>query len=230
MSQTRNALITGGSRGFGLSLASRLVSDGWRVTITGRDPHRLDAAVAALGETVTAVPGDMVDPAHRRALAAAFGGKGLHLLVNNASTLGPTPLRPISALDEESMLEAFRTNVVGPAALTSLLLPELQTTGGTVVNVSSDAAVEAYEGWGIYGLTKAALDHATAVAAVENPAIRFFAFDPGDMRTDMHQAAFPDEDISDRPHPDTVVPALLALLASDATSGRYRAADLQVVA
>ena len=216
------ALITGASRGLGRALANALADRGWRLVIDARDPGDL---AAALPEAVV-VAGDVTDPRHRDALAAAVDTLGrLDLLVNNASDLGPSPLPSLSRYPLEPLRRVYETDVVAPLALTQLLLAELRASGGTVVNVSSDAAVEAYPGWGGYGPAKAALDHVSAVLAVEEPELRVYAVDPGDMRTEMHQAAFPGEDISDRPDPEAVVPALLRLFDERPPSGRYRAAD-----
>jgi NAD(P)-dependent dehydrogenase (short-subunit alcohol dehydrogenase family) len=224
------ALITGGSRGFGQALARQLDARGWQLVLDGRDAATLRSAVAELPNgRVTPVVGDVADPAHRVDLVAAVRRHGrLDLLVNNASALGGSPLPTLAALAPSTFEQVLRTNVVAPVALARACLPLLRATGGAVVSLSSDAAVEAYPGWGAYGASKAALDHATAVLAVEEPAVRAYAFDPGDLRTDLHQAAFPGEDISDRPLPATVVPALLHLLDTRPPSGRYRAADLLV--
>jgi NAD(P)-dependent dehydrogenase (short-subunit alcohol dehydrogenase family) len=221
------ALVTGASRGLGRALATTLSERGWRLVLDGRDTARLTAAAASLPhpELVTAVPGDVADPQHRAALAGAVGPR-LDLLVNNASDLGPSPLPPLAELDADEFRRVLTVNAVAPLALVQAVLPALRSARGTVVNISSDAAVEAYAGWGGYGASKAALDQLTAVLAVEHPELRVYAVDPGDMATDMHQAAFPGEDISDRPAPETVVPALLALLDGDRPSDRYRAADL----
>ena len=175
------------------------------------------------------VPGDVTDPAHRRELAetaARLGGADL--LVNNASTLGASPQPALADLDHDVLDDVLFTNVVAPHALTRELLPQLLEHRGTVLNISSDAAVEAYEGWGAYGASKAALDHLTRILAAELPALRVYAVDPGDMRTRMHQDAFPGEDIYDRPEPATVVPHLLALIGGRMPSGRYRAAEIRV--
>lgn len=224
---TRTALITGASRGLGHALATALAARGWRLVVDGRDAARLDIAVAAFPhpDRVTAVPGDVTDPRHRAALAAAVG-PGLDLLVNNASELGPSPLPSLAELTADDLRRVLEVNLVAPLGVVQAVLPALRATGGTIVDISSDAAVEAYAGWGGYGASKAALDQLTAVLAVENPELRVYAVDPGDMATDMHQAAFPGEDISDRPAPETVVPSLLALLDGERPSGRYRAADL----
>ena len=224
---TRTALVTGASRGLGRALTTALAARGWRVVLDGRDADRLAAAVAALPrpDLVTAVPGDVSDPRHRVALSEATGPR-LDLLVNNASDLGPSPLPPLADLPPEELLRVLTVNTVAPLALVQAVLPALRSARGTVVNVSSDAAVEPYAGWGGYGASKAALDQLTAVLAVEHADLRIYAVDPGDMATDMHQAAFPGEDISDRPAPATVVPALLALLDGGLPSGRYRATDL----
>ena len=223
----RTALVTGASRGLGRALSAALADRGWRLVLDGRDAERLATAVAALPhpELVTAVPGDVADPQHRAALAEAVGPR-LDLLVNNASNLGPSPLPQLADLPPEEFLRVLTVNTVAPLALVQAVLPALRLAHGTVVDISSDAAVQAYAGWGGYGASKAALDQVTAVLAVEHPELRVFAVDPGDMATDMHQSAFPGEDISDRPAPETVVPALFALLDGDRPSGRYRAADL----
>jgi NAD(P)-dependent dehydrogenase (short-subunit alcohol dehydrogenase family) len=224
---TRTALVTGASRGLGRALTGALVDRGWRLVVDGRDAARLSAAVGTLRrpELVTAVPGDVADPAHRVALATAVGPR-LDLLVNNASELGPSPLPKLADLDPGDLQRILTVNAVAPLALVQAVLPALRAAHGSVVDISSDAAVEAYAGWGGYGASKAAFDQLTAVLAVEEPELRVFAVDPGDMATDMHQAAFPGEDISDRPAPETVIPALLALLDGDLPNGRYRAADL----
>src|SRR4051794_7074079 len=224
---TQTALLTGASKGLGRALATALNDRGWRLVVDGRDAARLTSAVAGLPrpDLVTAVAGDVADPAHRAALAAATGDR-LDLLVNNASELGPSPLPRLADLHPQELERILRINAVAPLALTQLLLPALRRTGGRVLNISSDAAVEAYAGWGGYGASKAALDQLAAVLGVEHPELRVYAVDPGDMATDMHQAAFPGEDISDRPAPETAVPSLLALVDGDLPSGRYRAADL----
>ena len=223
------ALITGGSSGLGRALAHALATEGWRVIVDGRDAGRLSTSVRHPG--ILAVPGDVTNDWHRGALAAAVEREGrLDLLVHNASTLGPTPLPRLAAVTVEDLDLVWRTNVAAPLALTVDLLPALVASRGALVSISSDAGVEHYEGWGLYGASKAALDHLTLTAGAENPEIAAYAVDPGDMRTPMHQDAFPGEDISDRPLPDTVVPHLLALLAARPRSGRYRAADAPVAA
>lgn len=220
------ALITGGSAGLGLALTRDLAADGWHVVVDGRDATRLQEAVGSLPGTITQVAGDVTDPAHRAALAAAVATSGrLDLLVHNASTLGPTPLPPLAEVDPDGLDDVWHTNVAAPLALTQLVLPALRASGGVLVGISSDAAVEHYEGWGAYAASKAALDHVTLTLGVENPQVAAYAIDPGDMRTAMHQAAFPGEDISDRPLPETVVPAIRALIRERPASGRYRAAD-----
>ena len=223
------ALITGASQGFGRAIAGALAARGWRLVIDARRRERLDPTAAALASTteVVAITGDIADDEHRAALVAAVEGFGrLDLLVNNASTLGVSPLPPLATMDIDVLRQVFETNVVAPLALTQCLLPELRDSGGTVVNVTSDAGVEPYEGWGGYGSSKAALEHLSAILAVEEPTLRVLWVDPGDMRTEMHQDAFPGEDISDRPLPDVVIPQLIALLDSDAPSGRYRLAEV----
>jgi NAD(P)-dependent dehydrogenase (short-subunit alcohol dehydrogenase family) len=225
MNDIRTALITGGSRGLGRALARALTDRGWRVVIDSRDADRLRPAAQALG--TEAIAGDVADPAHRVALAAAVGPR-LDLLVNNASVLGP-PQPTLEHYPLDVLAEVYRVNTFAPLALCQLLLPALRAANGRIVNVSSDAAVEAYPGWGGYGSAKAALDQLSAVLGTEHPELRVYAVDPGDMATAMHQAAFPGEDISDRPSPESVVPALLELIEHDLPSGRYRAAELVAV-
>ncbi|MFB9312124.1 SDR family NAD(P)-dependent oxidoreductase [Nocardioides plantarum] len=217
------ALITGGSAGLGRALVHSLSREGWTVVTDGRDPARLAAAVAGL-EAVVPVAGDVADPAHRADLAREVGWLGrLDLLVHNASTLGPLPLRPLRETTTDDLLETWLVDAAAPVALTALVLPQLRAAGGVVVALSSDAAVEHYETWGPYAAGKAALDRLVLTMGVEE-GVTTYAVDPGDMRTAMHQDAFPDEDISDRPEPASVVPALRALLAARPPSGRYRAA------
>jgi NAD(P)-dependent dehydrogenase (short-subunit alcohol dehydrogenase family) len=218
------ALITGASRGLGRALAEELARRGWDLVLDARNGEALSAVPGHH------VPGDVTDPAHRGALVRAVGERGgPDLLVNNASTLGASPMPPVADLDDAILQDTLLTNVVAPHALTRALLPPLLERRGVVLNVTSDAAVEAYPGWGAYGASKAALDHLTRILVAEQPALRVYAVDPGDMRTQMHADAFPGEDISDRPEPETVVPHLLALLESDLPSGRYRAADVPVL-
>jgi NAD(P)-dependent dehydrogenase (short-subunit alcohol dehydrogenase family) len=222
------ALITGASRGFGFALAKALAGRGWQLIVDARDGRALKAAAEMIGPGVTAVAGDVAGPAHRRELAGAVArAGGLDLLVNNASTLGTSPLPELARYPLGALEQVFQTNVLAPLALIQELLPHL-SPGAAIVNITSDAAVEAYGGWGGYGASKAALDQISAVLAAEQPGFSVYAFDPGDMRTAMHQEAFPGEDISDRPEPETVVPALLRLLADSPPSGHYRSADLLV--
>jgi len=223
------ALVTGASARLGREIARALAGRGWSLVLDARTPEPLRAAAAELSRDawVEALPGDVADAAHRTDLAAAVASLGdLDLLVNNASELGPSPLPPLASYPLDALARVLDVDVVAPIALTQLLLPALARAGGTVLNVSSDAAVEAYPGWGGYGAAKAALDHATAVLATEHPELHVYAVDPGDMRTEMHQRAFPGEDISDRPLPADAVPALLRLVDERPPSGRYRAADL----
>lgn len=227
------AIVTGGSAGLGRALGRTLAGLGWRLVIDGRSTSRLERAAAEMRRLtdVVAVPGDVTDPAHRAALAASADlAGGPDLLVNNASTLGPSPLPSLEQLSPDDLRVVLATNVEAPHALTRLVLPALLRRRGIVLNVSSDAAVEHYPGWGAYAASKAALDHLTLTLAGENPEIAAYAVDPGDMRTEMHQRAFPDEDIGDRPEPGSVVPALVSLLRDRPASGRYRAADLPAVA
>ena len=225
------ALITGGSAGLGLALANSLTERGWNLIIDARRAPELRSAATALGPTAIALTGDIADPAHRRELAEIAAGFGaLDLLVNNASSLGPSPLPALADYPLADLSAVHQVNVVAPLGLIQLTLPLLGAASGTIVNISSDAAVEPYPGWGGYGSSKAALDQLTAVLAAElgpaYPDLRVYGFDPGDLRTAMHQRAFPGEDISDRPEPGTVIPALLRLLADRPPNGRYRAADL----
>ncbi|NUR94755.1 MAG: SDR family oxidoreductase [Kribbellaceae bacterium] len=222
------ALITGASAGLGLALAHGLADRGWALVIDARGAEALKDAADALADRTDVVPlaGDVTDPEHRADLLDAITELGrLDLLVNNASYLGPSPLQALAGADLDELRRVYEVDVLAPIALTQLLLPALTAASGVLINISSDAAVEAYETWGGYGSAKAALDHATRVLAAEHPALSVYAVDPGDLRTAMHQAAFPGEDISDRPEPATVVPAFLQLLDSRPESGRYRAAE-----
>ena len=223
------ALVSGGSRGLGRALAAQLAATGWRVVIDGRDAAHLEAARAAMSNSsaVVAIPGDVTDAQHRQRLAAATADAGgLDLLVNNASVLGPSPQPVLADYPLDTFARVHAVNVAAPLALFQAVRAQLEARAGCIVNISSDAAVEAYEGWGGYGSSKAALDHLTAILGAENPRLRVYAFDPGDMNTQMHQEAFPGEDISDRPAPETVVPALVRLIDGSLPSGRYRASDL----
>jgi NAD(P)-dependent dehydrogenase (short-subunit alcohol dehydrogenase family) len=220
------ALITGASRGLGQATARLLAGLGWSLIIDGRRPDVLARAARPMAG-VTALPGDVTDPGHRAALAAALPRAGrLDLLVNNASRLGPSPQPVLRDYPLAELRRVYETNLVAPLALIQLLAGPLTAAAGTVVNVSSDAACEPYPGWGGYGPAKAALDQLTAVLAAEEPAWRCYAFDPGDMRTDLHQQAFPGEDITDRPGPEMAAAALVRLVTGRPASGRYRAADL----
>ncbi len=226
------AIVTGASRGLGFALADALAGAGYRLIIDAREPVALETAAAELasrhGWRVTAIPGDIADPAHRAALrAAAAELGGATLLVNNAGTLGASPLPALADYPADQLLAALEVNVVAPIALTQQLLPDLRRRGGAVLNITSDAAVEPYTGWGGYGAAKAALEQASNVLAAEESVIRVWWVDPGDLRTRMHQEAFPGEDISDRPLPQTVTAAFLRLVGERMPSGRYRAADLQ---
>jgi NAD(P)-dependent dehydrogenase (short-subunit alcohol dehydrogenase family) len=219
------ALITGASRGLGLALARSLAERGWQLVIDGRDAFALEAAAQelSLAGAVTAVPGDVADPAHRQALLAAVSDRGrLDLLVNNASLLGPSPQPELADYPLDVLRRVFDVNAVAPLALIQQALPLLRAHEGRIINVTSDAAIEAYPGWGGYGSSKAALEHMTRVLIEECPGMRIFLADPGDLRTQMHQEAFPGEDISDRPLPEVAVPGLLALIHEDFPNGRYR--------
>jgi NAD(P)-dependent dehydrogenase (short-subunit alcohol dehydrogenase family) len=222
------AVITGGSRGLGRALAEALAGEGWTVVIDGRDRTALEAAARSIGGAVVAVPGDVTDPAHREQLvAAARAAGGIDVLVNNASILGPSPQPSLGAYPLEVLRRVYEVNVVAPLALTQEALPVLRRSArGRIVNITSDASVEPYEGWGGYGSSKAALDQLTRILGAEERDLRVWAVDPGDMRTQMHQEAFPGEDISDRPLPEEVVPALVELLRSETPSGRVRLAEV----
>jgi NAD(P)-dependent dehydrogenase (short-subunit alcohol dehydrogenase family) len=221
------ALVTGASRGLGLALGRALAERGWTLVVDARGEAELAARWDGVAD-VTPVPGDVTDARHRRALIRAAGGR-VDLLVNNASFLGPSPQPSLAEYPLDVLRRVYEVNVLAPLALTQEALPVL-SKGARVVNVSSDAAVEAYEGWGGYGSAKAALDQLTAILGAERPDLRVYAVDPGDMRTQMHQEAFPGEDISDRPLPEERVPGLLSLIESDHASGRYSVSELLEVA
>jgi len=225
------ALITGASRGLGAAIGARLAGHGWDLVVDARDGEALAGTVARWGGTgVSVIPGDVADPDHREQLAHAVHRLGrLDLLVNNASVLGPSPQPPLDGYPLDVLERVYQVNVFAPLALTQLLLPELKIAGGIVVNVTSDASVEPYVGWGGYGSSKAALDQLTAILGAEQPSLGVYAFDPGDMRTQLQQEAFPGEDISDRPEAETVVPAFLRLIEARPPSGRYKASDFAVI-
>jgi NAD(P)-dependent dehydrogenase (short-subunit alcohol dehydrogenase family) len=225
---SRTALITGASRGLGLALARQLAAQGWQLIIDARGAEALEAARALLADQarVIAIAGDVTDPAHRHALAdAARELGGLDALVNNASMLGPSPQPPLLDYPLEVLERVYRTNVIAPLALIQAMQHFLKP-GACIINVTSDAGVEAYEGWGGYGSSKAAFEQLSNILAAENPAWRVYWVDPGDMRTQMHQEAYPGEDISDRPLPEVSVPGLLELLTDSRPSGRYAARAL----
>jgi NAD(P)-dependent dehydrogenase (short-subunit alcohol dehydrogenase family) len=228
MSRTtlKTAIVTGASRGLGLALARALGERGWRLVIDARGSEELERARLELTELteVAALAGDVADEWHRTALVEEAGGR-IDLLVNNASALGPSPLPPVAELPLERYEQVLRVNAVAPLGLTQRVLARM-SAGGRIVNVTSDAAVEAYEGWAGYGSSKAALEQITRVLAAERPDLRVYVLDPGDMRTRMHQDAFPGEDISDRPPPEESVPGLLELIEADLPSGRYAAREL----
>jgi NAD(P)-dependent dehydrogenase (short-subunit alcohol dehydrogenase family) len=229
----RTALITGASRGLGRALATQLAAAGWNLVVDARDGAALERARAQIDAagpgTVVALTGDIDDPVHVAALVGAAAGQGrFELVVNNAGTLGPSPLPHVAWLRTGDLERILRTNLVAPLRIIQASLPHLRAEHGAIVNVTSDAAVEGYEGWGGYGASKAALEQLSRVLAAEEPGVRIYWVDPGDMRTQMHQDAFPGEDISDRPAPESRVPGLVRLIDDRPVSGRYRVDDLLV--
>jgi NAD(P)-dependent dehydrogenase (short-subunit alcohol dehydrogenase family) len=230
------AIITGASRGLGLALARALAARGWSLVIDARGAPELQTVATELEAKfirkdgpithVRALPGDVADDWHRGALIDAAGER-VDLLVNNASTLGPSPQPGLVDYPLDALQRVYEVNLIAPLALAQLAVP-LMPAGACLINVSSDAAVEPYEGWGGYGSSKAALEQLTAILAAEQPQLRVYTIDPGDMRTQMHQEAFPGEDISDRPPPEESVPGLLELIESTLPSGRYRAREVLV--
>ena len=222
------AIVTGASRGFGRAVAAALLDRGWTVAADARRAAELKSTARALDSArLITLPGDVTDASHRTALVSAAVAAGpLRLLVNNASRLGPSPQPALADYPLSDLQAVYATNVFAPLALIQEALPALIADAAVLVNVTSDAAVEPYPGWGGYGSSKAALEQLSAILTAEVPAVPVYVFDPGDMRTEMHQAAFPGEDISDRPEPESVVPALLQLIDTRPGPGRYRAADL----
>jgi NAD(P)-dependent dehydrogenase (short-subunit alcohol dehydrogenase family) len=219
-------IVTGASRGLGLALTRALVDRGWRVVVDARDEDALRREWGNPPHDVV-VAGDVSEAGHRRVLIEA-AGPSIDLVVNNASTLGPSPLPPLAAYPLDELRRVYEINVLAPLGLVQAALPRL-ASGARIVSITSDAAVEPYEGWGGYGSSKAALEQLTAILAAEHPELRVYTVDPGDMRTQMHQDAFPGEDISDRPPPEDSVPGLLALIEGELPSGRYRARELSKV-
>jgi NAD(P)-dependent dehydrogenase (short-subunit alcohol dehydrogenase family) len=219
-------IVTGASRGLGLALALALVEREWRLVVDARGAAALERAVSGL-EGVIAIAGDVADPEHRRALVDAAGAR-IDLLVNNAGVLGPSPQPPLASYPLAEITRVYDVNVFAPLALIQEALPRLEP-GAAILDITSDAASETYEGWGGYGSSKAALDQLTAILAVEQQQLRIYSVDPGDMRTQTYQEAFPGEDISDLPLPEASVPGLLALIEGSLPSGRYRARELVAV-
>jgi NAD(P)-dependent dehydrogenase (short-subunit alcohol dehydrogenase family) len=220
-------IVTGASRGLGQALARALAERGWRLVVDARGGDALERALADV-EGVVAIPGDVADPGHRRALVEAAGER-IDLLVNNAGLLGPSPQPPLADYPLEALTRVFQVNVFAPLALVQEALPRL-VPGAAILSISSDAAVEPYAGWGGYGSSKAALERLTAILALEQPQLRLYCVDPGDMRTRTYQEAFPGEDISHLPPPEASVPGLLALIEGSLPSGRYRAREVAGVA
>ena len=223
------AVVTGASRGLGLAVARALVSDGWSVVVDGRDGDDLAAAISDLtgpGRAV-AIPGDVTDPDHRQRLARADAGIGpVRLIVNNASYLGPSPQPFLADYPLDTLRRVYEVNTVAPLALIQLLMPLMAEAGGVIINVTSDAGIEGYAGWGGYGSSKAALEQLSRVLAAEQPQMRIYWGDPGDMNTQMQREAFPGEDVSDRPPPEESVPGLLRLAKGELPSGRYQARSI----
>jgi NAD(P)-dependent dehydrogenase (short-subunit alcohol dehydrogenase family) len=226
---TKVAIITGASKGFGKAAAASLLGAGWTVVGDARSKETLAATAAELAKSGSflTVPGDVLDDDHLQELVARAESAGrFQLLVNNAGALGPSPLPGLAEVAIDDLRDLFWVNTAAPLRLIQIALPALSRSSGVVINLTSDAAAEAYEGWGAYGATKIALEKLTSVLAVEHPSIHFYSLDPGDMRTDMHQAAFPGEDISDRADPTTSAPAVLRLASAELASGRYSASQL----
>lgn len=228
----RTAIITGASRGLGFAISARLVEDGWKLVIDARTLDELEQARVALDQgesTIVALPGDVANQDHAEDLVTAAVGLGdFELLINNASVLGPSPQPKLADYPLETLEELYRTNIVAPLRLIQLALPALRETTGRIINVTSDAAIEGYPGWGGYGSSKAALEQLSRVIAAEEPDVRIFWVDPGDMNTRMHQAAFPGEDISDRADPATRVPGFIRLIDDEFPSGRYAVDSLLI--
>ena len=227
MSGSPLGIVTGASRGLGLALVRALVERGWSLVVDARGAAALERAVSGL-ESVVAIAGDVADPEHRRALVESAGDR-IDLLVNNAGMLGPSPQPPLAAYPLSELRRVYEVNVFAPLALVQGALPRL-TSGAAILDITSDAAIESYPGWGGYGSSKAALERLTAILSAEEPQLRVYSVDPGDMRTQTYQEAFPGEDISHLPLPAASVPGLLALIEGSLPSGRYRARELAGVA
>ena len=228
---SKTALITGASRGLGLALARALARDGWRLVIDARFPEVLEFVQDELAQLteVIAIPGDVADEKHRLELAqAAYNLDGLDAVVNNAGMLGPSPQPDLFDYPLDVLEQVYRINVIAQLGVLQAVQDQLKPSA-RILNITSDAGVNAYQGWGGYGSSKAALEQLSAILAAENPELKVFWVDPGDMRTQMHQDAFPGEDISDRPLPSESVPGLISLLEGNLPSGRYIAKEVPIL-
>lgn len=237
-SRSQVALITGASRGLGREFARLLARDGVRLILTARGDRALQEAADEVRQRteVVALAGDVSRPDHvERLVRAGLGRFGqIDILINNASTIGPSPMPTLDSYPIDALTDVFQTNTVAPLNLVQHVLPSMRARGaGTIVNVTSDAAVQAYPGWGGYGASKAALEHLSRVLAAElvGSGVRILTIDPGDMQTEMHQDAEPGVDLSHLPTPDVVAPAIVRLIQRDTEpTGRYEAQLLELAA
>ena len=227
-------LITGASKGLGAEIARQLAERGHRLMLTARrvEPLQVLADELAAQTDVLALPGDVADAAHLRRLVSTglerFGR--IDVLINNASTVGVSPMPTLTAYPLDTLTDLFRTNTIAPLHLIQATLPDMLSRGtGIIVNISSDAAVQAYPTWGGYGMSKAALEHLSRVLAaeLEGSGIRVFVVDPGDMDTEMHRAAEPGVDLSGLPGPAPAAQAIVRLIEQErAPFGRFEAQAL----